>query len=182
MPSTSLHQPVASTETDLHWYVIFTKPREEARALLNLEQQGYTCYCPMICIEKQCRGKVSLVNEPMFSRYLFIQLDFSPFGKSWHSIRSTLGVSNLLMFGTEYARIDDQLLQSLRTRQAAFSQAPQALFKKGERVLIHEGPFSGLEAIYHSTSGENRALLLIEMLGKPTKLKLQPSSFQKSYP
>jgi transcriptional antiterminator RfaH len=119
MPLTAQPQTdLNASDASLNWYLLHTKPREEARALLNLEQQDYPCYCPMISTEKQRRGKVKVISESMFSRYLFIQLDASPNGKGWHSIRSTPGVSGLVMFGTEYAKIDEQVIQCLRTRES----------------------------------------------------------------
>ena len=56
--------PVHSTSTN--WYVIHTKPRQERRALVNLEQQGYVCYLPMIAIEKLSRGRLSLLEDRSF--------------------------------------------------------------------------------------------------------------------
>ena len=50
------------------WYVIHTKPRQEQRALTNLQQQGYRCYLPMITLEKLARGRLNLVEEPLFPR------------------------------------------------------------------------------------------------------------------
>ena len=32
----------------MHWYVVHTKPRQEQRALVNLMQQGYECYLPLV--------------------------------------------------------------------------------------------------------------------------------------
>ena len=46
----------------LAWYVIHTKPRQEARALTNLMQQGYQCFLPMITLEKLSRGRLNLVE------------------------------------------------------------------------------------------------------------------------
>ena len=36
----------------MHWYLIYTKPRQEKVALQNLEQQGYQCYLPLLPKEK----------------------------------------------------------------------------------------------------------------------------------
>jgi hypothetical protein len=54
----------------MHWYVVHTKPRQEHRALLNLTQQGYECYLPLVDTEKLRQNVVKLVQEPLFSRYL----------------------------------------------------------------------------------------------------------------
>jgi transcriptional antiterminator RfaH len=161
------------------WYAIHTKPRQEQRALVNLEQQGYQCYLPVFLAEKLSRGRLSVVEEPLFSRYLFICLDTSRSGKGWATIRSTRGVSSLVTIGTEPAKVDMQLIDSLRHQQNLLRNQPQRLFTSGERLLVNDGPFTGIEAIYQMTSGENRAMVLIELMGKLAQMKLQPSSLRK---
>jgi len=90
----------------MHWYLTHTKLRQEQRALLNLERQGYECYLPLLSVEKMSKGEVSVVEEPLFARYLFIRLDVSQSGESWGPICSTKGVSRLVIFGKEYAKAD----------------------------------------------------------------------------
>jgi transcriptional antiterminator RfaH len=85
----------------MHWYLIHTKPRQELRALENLQRQGYECYLPLLPTEKIQQKLVAIVDEPLFPRYLFIRLDSSQSGKSWTPIRSTLGVSKLVTLPPE---------------------------------------------------------------------------------
>ena len=163
----------------MHWYVIHTKPRQEQRALANLEQQGYTCYLPLLATEKLYRRVLKVVHEPLFARYLFIQLDSSQAGKSWSPIRSTLGVSRLVSFGAEPAVISGELIQALRAQADGQTQQPQRLFEPGERVQIVQGAFAGLEAVYQMADGESRAMVLIDILSKSVKLSLAPTSLKK---
>jgi transcriptional antiterminator RfaH len=163
----------------MYWYVVHTKPRQEQRALLNLEQQGYACYLPTLAVEKIRQGALTVEDEPLFPRYLFIQLDSNQSGKSWSPIRSTKGVSRLVTFGTEPAKVDPQLIDTLRQRPANLSPEPQRLFNPGERVIIAGGPFVGLEAVYQMTDGERRAMVLIELLSKPTRLTVLPAQLRR---
>jgi transcriptional antiterminator RfaH len=160
-----------------HWYLLQTKPNQEARALTNLEQQGYPVFCPMLSVEKLRRGKVTMALEAMFARYLFIQLDSSRSGLGWSSIRSTLGVSHLVSFGGVPAKVDAALIAHLQ--QHAQQAAPEHLFHAEERLLIADGPFAGLEAIYQATNGEGRAMVLITLLGQSTRLQVQAASLSK---
>lgn len=162
----------------MHWYVIHTKPRQEQRALDNLQQQGYTCFLPLLARQKLCRGALNVVQEPLFARYLFIQLDSGQMGQSWAPIRSTRGVSRLVTFGTEPAKVNAGLIDALRAHSSASAQA-QPLFTPGERVQIKDGPFAGLEGIYQLDDGERRAMVLIELLHKPSRITLAPASLRK---
>ena len=163
----------------MQWYLIHTKPRQEQRALLNLERQGYVCYLPTIAVERLRGGAVTVLQEPLFSRYLFIELSSSQSGQSWAPIRSTQGVSRLVTFGSEPARVDAQLIDALRARSAQLQEQPARLFKAGDAVQVIDGPFAGLQAIYQMTDGERRAMVLIELLGKARPLRVAPSSLRK---
>jgi transcriptional antiterminator RfaH len=166
-------------QASLAWYVIHTKPRQEARALTNLMQQDYQCFLPMITLEKLSRGRVSLVEEPLFPRYLFICLDHGRHGQNWAPIRSTMGVSGLVTFGSSPAKMHPDLIQLLLLQQEGLSEAPERLFESGERLMIGSGAFAGLEAVYQMASGDNRAMVLIELMGKLASMQIAPASLRK---
>ncbi len=169
--------PSASPAT-LSWYVVHTKIRQEALAMTNLNRQGFECYVPMIKMEKMRRHKATLVKEPMFPRYLFIRLDTSGSGPSWSPIRSTLGVSQLVRFGGQPAVVDSKLIELLRTREQGGQ--PERLFKSGERVVVAEGPFAGIEAIFKTADAESRSMILLEMLSKPVAMRIETASLRRA--
>jgi len=160
----------------MYWYLIHTKPRQEQRAHLNLVQQGYSCYLPLIATEKLRRRALTVIQEPLFARYLFIRLDTSQSAKSWTPIRSTQGVSRLVTFGAEPARIDAELIEALQANADSQLQQPRRLFNQGDLVHIREGPFIGLQAIYQMTDGQDRATVLIDILSKTSRLTLSTAS------
>lgn len=162
-----------------NWYVIHTKPRQEQRALSNLQQQGYQCYLPRIAIEKLTRERVNVFEEPLFPRYLFICLDAGRYGQNWSPIRSTWGVSGLVTFGSAPAKVDGRLIDLMRQQEQGYYQDPERLFSKGETLMVADGPFAGLEAIYQMPNGENRAMVLIELMGKSAQMQIAPASLRK---
>jgi len=164
-----------STES---WYLVHTKPRQEDIALVNLERQGYECYLPQMRIERIRRRKAEVATEPMFPRYLFIRLDSSEQGKSWSPIRSTLGVSQLVHFGSRAAKVDDSLVDLLRQRER--SLPTEAMFQTGESVVITDGPFAGIEAIYQTADAERRAFILLEILSKPVSMQIHTGRLRKA--
>ena len=164
-----------STES---WYLVHTKPRQEDVALANLQRQGYECYLPQMRIERIRRRKAEVVTEPMFPRYLFIRLDSSGQGKSWSPIRSTLGVSQLVHFGARAAKVDDALVELLRQREQAMPL--YAMFHSGDSVVVTDGPFAGIEAIYQTADAERRAFILLEILSKPVSMQIDTGRLRKA--
>ena len=161
-------ETVPATETASNaWYVVHTKPRNEKRALENLQSQGFECFLPTMEVEKRVRTRVQKVVVPTFSRYLFIRL--SDTTQNWAPIRSTLGVSQLVRFGNQPAKVPQSLIDFLR-------EAPpvelERLFGVGDRVQMIDGPLKGLEGVYQAHDSEMRAMVLVDLLGQPQKLRV----------
>lgn len=158
-----------------HWYLIHSKPRQEQVALENLERQLYRCYLPTLRTERIRRGVLTLAQEPLFTRYLFVQLDTGDGARSWAPIGSTRGVARLVRFGSEPARVSDELIDALRDREALTTDV-QRLFQPGQAVRITAGAFAGIEGVYQMTDGQLRAMVLIEMLSRPLVVTVDPAS------
>ena len=163
----------------MHWYLVHTKPRQEKCALENLERQGYQCYLPTLSSEKLRQGVLTMMDEPLFPRYLFIRLGQDDSAKSWAPIRSTKGVSRLVSFGVEPAKVDDDLIELLRAQETSAQGEPERLFKHGELVRLTNAPFTGIEGIYQMADGERRVIVLIEMLSKQVAVRVAPAGLRK---
>jgi transcriptional antiterminator RfaH len=164
--------------TTTAWYLVHTKPRQEDVALANLQRQGYECYLPQMRVERIRRRKAEIATEPMFPRYLFIRLDSSDQGKSWSPIRSTLGVSQLVHFGARAVKVDDALIELLRQHEQAMPLG--SMFQSGELVVITDGPFAGIEAIYQTADADRRAFILLEILSKPVSMQIDTGRLRKA--
>ena len=161
-----------------NWYLIHTKIRQERSALENLERQGFECYLPEINVEKLQRGSLKIVRAPLFPRYLFIKLGTGIESQSWAPIRSTVGVSRLVTFGHVPAKIDEALVLAIRTKTET-SEVQLRHFEPGEQVVVTDGPFVGVEAIYQAADGEGRVMVLLNILSKQVKMSVAPASIRK---
>ncbi len=164
----------------MHWYLVHTKPRQEACALQNLNQQGYDCYLPLLSSEKLLKGQVAKTTEPLFPRYLFIRLDTSHSAKSWSPIRSTRGVSKLVSFGNQPARVADELVELIRARESSGDIEEKRLFNPGETIRVVDGPFAGVEGIFQALDGTQRVMILIELMSKPVRMAVAPTSIRRA--
>lgn len=160
------------------WYLVQTKPKQEFRALQQLENQGFVCFLPTLPAERVVQGRLATRIEPLFSRYLFIRLSLARC--DWSPIRSTRGVSKMVAIGGRFATLPDACVEALEDAQKAQCEVPQRLFEPGERVTITQGPFAGLEGIYQVPDGEARALVLIELMNQPQKLKFAVQTLRKA--
>jgi transcriptional antiterminator RfaH len=154
-----------------YWYLATAKPRQESRAVENLENQQIQAFCPTVKVEKLRRGKKEIVTEALFTGYLFINL--SPQDALWHKVRSTRGIRGWVRFAGEVAKIPDKLVTSLI--QANFEPELQLVishFNKGQAIRVLSGPFAGLKGIYDKEDGELRSMILVNFLGQTNHLKI----------
>jgi len=160
-------------DSDKLWYVIFTKPRGEQKAVTHLEEQGYTTYSPLYrCRKRRGSCMVDLI-EPLFPRYLFIRLDKK--NDNWAPIRSTPGVHHVVRFGLAPARMPNKFVDSLRENEnkKGLQHISPPTLKQGDKVRILEGSMAGLEAIFKSSKGSDRAMIMLDILGKMTQVELE---------
>jgi len=143
------------------WYLIYSKPQQERLAYENLERQGYHSYLPLIRNRRRRQGRYVAIVEPMFPRYLFVNL--SDETDNWGPIRSTIGVANLVRFGMRAARVPDNLITMMQSRDSEGIQTMQPPeLKPGDPVRIVEGVMAGYEAIFQARTGKERVLLLLK--------------------
>ena len=142
------------------WAVVMTKPNCENLAHANLQQQGYTSYLPRI--RKQAPdGAVQI--KPLFPRYLFTHIT-----DRWYSIRSTYGVSCLLMNEFGPAIVPTPVIDAIRGREEnGFIPLQQAeKFVKGQRLRALDGPLIGKLLTYDGMTNRDRVRVLLSILGR----------------
>lgn len=158
------------------WYLLYCKRGQLERARAHLTRQDIPCVTPMITLDKVVRGKRMQVPEPMFPNYMFIELD--PERIHTTTVQSTRGVSHFVRFGKLPATVPFQLIKQLMLAPTPTIIAPQTPVP-GDRVRITQGAFSGMEAIYHESDGEKRAILLLNLLNQDVSHTLDNSAFEK---
>ena len=154
------------------WFVVMSKPRAEELAHQQLANQGFDVYLPMCPRAVRRRDRHLTEISPMFPRYLFVRPFHGEQGIA--SIRSTVGVQQLVRFGTEFAQAAESLVVDIQAMEARLRGGPESLpFKAGDEVEITEGPFAGITAKVFSCA-ESRVLLLFQLLGSMRKLGFSP--------
>nr|WP_298523083.1 transcription/translation regulatory transformer protein RfaH [uncultured Halomonas sp.] len=174
---TDLDQP--DSDAIPRWYLIQCKGGESFRATEHLNNQGYEVFHPVLQVQKKRNGKLQWIDEPLFPYYLFIRLD--RLASNWRPIRSTRGVLKLVGFGNEPIPVDDELVAALRNNaQKTPPLNGNVYFRAGEAVEITEGPFRSLQAVFESQKGEERAIVLLNMLHSQQRLEVPVSHLRRS--
>lgn len=157
---------IDTADTASAWYLVHCKPRQDERAEENLVRQGYTCYRPQHSCERLVRNRRLIVPESLFPGYLFIQLAADA---NWAPLRSTRGVNRVVGFGGIPLRLDSSLITHLQQRTATTVCPGLA---EGDSVRITQGGFADLDAVFISMDGEQRVILLLNMLNRQQKISM----------
>ena len=163
------------------WFAVFTRPRQERIALEHLERQGFQCFLPMAINPYQKRTARQTRIEPLFPRYLF--LNAAPDQQSLGPVRSTRGVSTLVRFGMELARVPENVIDCIRSRRDPASglvRLQPVSVSPGDRVSVFDGPLAGAEGLFQACNGARRALLLLDMMGRQTTVEVDRMMLRKA--
>jgi transcriptional antiterminator RfaH len=156
------------------WYLVQCKPRQDERAEDNLARQGYHCYRPLHRCERIVRGSRQTTVESLFPGYLFIALADDA---NWAPLRSTRGVNRLVAFGNMPLKVDERFIEQLQRR---CENTVQSALQPGDLVRITAGDFVELDAIFMAMDGEERALLLLNILNRQQRVSVPLASVAKA--
>lgn len=182
MPDPSLFR--ATRAAALAWVVVVTKPGQEIRAKRELENQGFDTYLPMKLFENRFHR---LQAMPFFPRYLFARIDVC--SDAWSRIFSTLGVSSILGAGREKAPVGVEafVIERIRAQEEAgyirmmgavsSGQAQAHRFGEGEIVRLSGSP---LEAVFLEPVDAKRAVILVSLLGRESRLTVDIAKLRSS--
>lgn len=76
--------------------------------------------------------------------------------------------------GATYIKVPSGLVTELKVKQACRDKAENAVvaYNEGESVIIQDGPFKGIEAIYQCKDGLERSVLLINLIHNVTTMSI----------
>lgn len=174
------------------WYVAHTKPRQERMAAEQLRRQDFDVYLPLFKVFREPgRRRASaatqsmpsdlaatadpalIAHEPMFPRYLFLRPTRAT--QSLSVVRSTVGVSRLVMFGHQPATLADDAVQAIRQAEGLRETADLAdigPYRPGMAVRLLDPALAGVQALVQAVSAD-RVTLLLDILGRPQTVQVE---------
>ena len=162
---------VVQMTSEMQWFLVQTKVRQEQRAAENLERQNVASFCPIIRVEKITRGKRAEVQEVLFPGYLFVQL--GEFSVSTTAVRSTRGISHFVTSAGAPIKVPHGLVEQLRERVTVHADVVMSqLPKSGAKMQIIDGPLKGLNAIFAEPDGNSRAIVMVTLLSQHVKTSM----------
>lgn len=160
-----------------HWFALYTKPRHEFKAQIQIESENIECYLPTITRLKQWSDRKKKVTEPLFRGYIFIEANEKERLRAveFNSIVKTI------FFDGKPSIIPDYQINNLKNLLSNTNKVKvYHEIIKGDSIKITEGPFKGVEGIVFSVSKDDVMLAVnIELLRMSAVVKLPAADVRK---
>src|SRR6476469_9894577 len=146
---------------DHPWYAIRVKSKYESIASAGLVGKGYEPFLPLYRARRKWSDRMKGLDLPLFPGYVCCRFDVG----TRLPILTTPGVMSVVSYGREPVVIDEAEIEAVRAVVASGLPAiPWPYLQAGNRVLIEEGPLTGLEGIVTSVKKVMRLIVSVTML------------------
>ena len=141
------------------WYALYVRPRHEKKVYDQLLEKRIESFLPLTKQLRQWKDRRKWVEMPLFSGYVFINIDL----KDRLQALQTHGVVRMVSFGGVPAVIPDwQIEQLSKILQEGAAIQPEEYLKVGDFVEVTEGPLKGVRGYLREKRGESRIAILID--------------------
>ncbi len=138
------HLELVSSDSDVCWYAVWTKSRQEKTSAARLAGLGISHYLPLQSQARQWSDRKQTVEAPLFPGYLFVQLNLCTATKL--EVLRTPGVAGFVGNSRGPAPIPEEEIESVRSVMFAGAECSTLpLLTAGDRVRMVRGPLAGLQ-------------------------------------
>lgn len=147
------------------WYVLHTKSRFESVVHDGLIKKSVDVFLPKVLVKSKRKDRKKMIRVPLFPGYVFVKTDLNPYHHL--EILKTTGAVKLIGNQTEPIPVTPQTIASLRIMvQGDCPVMTGARFQSGDRVVVVNGPFTGVIGEFIRYKGEGRVVVTVEALGQ----------------
>jgi transcription elongation factor/antiterminator RfaH len=147
------------------WYVLHTRSRHEAVVHEGLQRKSMEAFLPRVKVRSTRRDRKAMIHIPLFPGYLFIRTDLQP--RTCVDVLKTPGVVRLIGTSQGPVPVAAETIQSLMIMVASdMPIATGSRLRPGERVMVVQGPFTGVTGTFARYRNQGRVVVTIEALGQ----------------
>ena len=119
-----------------------------------------------------------MIRVPLFPGYVFVRTNLNPYEHV--EILKTTGAVRLIGSTRGPVSIADTTIESLKIMVSTDEQVITGTrLKKGDRVMVINGPFAGVTGIFSSYRGDGRVIVNIEALGQFAAVNVEAADVEK---
>ncbi|MGB9730662.1 MULTISPECIES: transcription termination/antitermination protein NusG [Calditerrivibrio] len=161
----------------MNWYLIYTKVKKEDYLEQLLTEAGLEVLNPKIKKTKTVRNKKKEVIDPLFPCYLFVKADLNV---HLRIISYTQGIRRLVG-GSNPTIVPIEIIDTIKSRMVdGFIDTKSEEFKKGDTILIKDGPFKDFVGIFQEElDSKGRVSILLKTLALQPRITVDKDMIEK---
>ncbi len=163
---------------DRSWYVLHTRSRFENVVTEGLMKKSIDVFLPKILIRSKRTDRRKMIRVPLFPGYLFVKTDLNP--TEHLEILKTAGAVRLIGNTEGPKPVPEEAVNSLMIMVSTNDTISTGeIYKKGDRVIVVHGPFSGVVGHFIRYGGKGRVVVNIEVLGQYAGVDVSEDDIEK---
>ncbi len=160
------------------WYALHTKSRFENVVNEGLLKKSIEVFLPKITVPSRRKDRKKMIRVPLFPGYVFVKTNLHP---DHHlEIVKTVGAVKLVGDNVGPISVHKETIQSIKIMTATDQPITTGYqFRKGDRVMVVDGPFAGVIGIFERFGGQGRIVVHIEALGQFAAVEVDADDVEK---
>ena len=129
--------------TSSFWYAVYTKPKWEKKVAELLTRKGIENYCPLNKVMKQWHDRKKLVEEPLFTSYVFVCISSAHLAE----VKKTDGIINFVYWLGKPAVVRADEISTIKNFLSSYRdvQLEKTRIKPEDAIQIINGPLMNRE-------------------------------------
>jgi transcription antitermination factor NusG len=154
--------------TGMAWFALSVTPRKEKVTARTLRALGYEDFLPLYSLKRRWSDRIKTIEFPLFPGYVFSRFD----PKLRLPILKIATVNHVVGPAHKPEPVEESEILALRTVcQSGLQAIPCPYLTVGSKVLIHDGPLSGLEGILVRDK-QTRLVLSVSLLQRSVAVEI----------
>lgn len=144
----------------------------------GLVKKSIEVFLPKIQVRSKRRDRKAMIRIPLFPGYLFVKSDLNPYEHL--EIVKTVGAVRLIGNKDGPIPVPSDTIKSLEIMVGGNNTVITGTrFKKGDRVVVVYGPFTGVIGTFVRYRGKGRVIVNIEALGQFAGAEVSEEDIEK---
>ena len=125
------------------WYAVYTRPRWEKKVAEILTRRKIETYCPINKIVRQWSDRKKVIDEPLFTSYVFARVSESDIA----ALKQANGVINLVYWLGKPAVIQDSEIEAIRNFLSEYIniKLQKTPVSVSDKIKVLSGPLMEME-------------------------------------
>ncbi|MCW5912368.1 MAG: UpxY family transcription antiterminator [Cyclobacteriaceae bacterium] len=161
-----------------HWFVFYTKSRQEKKVRDLLSRRGYEVFLPLQKVMRQWSDRKKKVEAPLFNSYIFVfdSEDKIPF------IVQTPGIAWNIRHNSKPAVLHPKELDTIQRFLSSgllLESQPYQKLEAGDLVEVIDGPLKGMVGTLLKTADGEKFTVALESIGQTMLVRIDPDVLKK---